>query len=109
MSCSVNQRWSVYIHELSVGSFVPKRNPLFGNVYQHHAHVCSGSQQAAQAGRRLHGQNPTNKAQIERIEELLKVRVALQTYYTCTTALMALQAAPGCQLGGPVCTGRMPY
>jgi hypothetical protein len=35
-------------------------------------------QQAAQAGRRLYGQNPTNKAQIERIEELLKVRVALQ-------------------------------
>jgi hypothetical protein len=32
-------------------------------------------QQSAQAGRRLHGQNPTNKAQIERIEELLKAGV----------------------------------
>jgi hypothetical protein len=35
-------------------------------------------QQAAQAGMRLHGQNPTNNAQIERIEELLKVRAVLQ-------------------------------
>jgi hypothetical protein len=40
-------------------------------------------QQSAQAGRRLHGQNPTNKAQIERIEELLKVRAV---GCSCTTA-----------------------
>jgi hypothetical protein len=32
-------------------------------------------QQAAQAGRRLHGSGPVNKAQIERINALLKVRV----------------------------------
>jgi hypothetical protein len=31
-------------------------------------------QQAAQAGKRLYGSGPTNKAQIERIEEQLKVR-----------------------------------
>jgi hypothetical protein len=41
--------------------------------------------------RALHGQNPTNKAQIERIEELLKVRAGLQHF-------LALQAVLACVL-----------
>jgi hypothetical protein len=49
--------------------------PLFCPALQ--AGVVPEWQQSAQAGRRLHGQNPTNKAQIQRIEELLKVRAAL--------------------------------
>jgi hypothetical protein len=43
----------------------------------------------AAGGRRLHGPVPTNKAQIKRIEELLKVRAALVRYNTISAALQA--------------------